>query len=73
MKTFMHGEINLGSATAAKQYLRTHPEVQSIERYWWSGSDLIECEDYSRDEMLLTQARRLEKGATVQWSQDHER
>ena len=76
-KYFVHQsngeEINIGSATAAKRFLRDQPDVQVLTRYWWSGTDLIECEDYTRAQILGRTARDLSKGETAQWSQDHPR
>lgn len=47
------------------------PEVQTVQRWWWSGNDLIECEDVSREMIMQTKARRLTSGATMKWSIEH--
>jgi hypothetical protein len=61
----------IGSASTAKRYLRAHPEVQEVTRYWWSGNDLIECEDYDREKLLVKTVRELNSGATAQWCVHH--
>lgn len=73
MKYFMDGDRMIGSATNAKRYLRENPQVETLARYWWSGNDLIECEDYSREEILGNTARKLTEGETAQWALDHGR
>lgn len=65
------GKTHLGSATRAKRYLREHPEVESVVRWWWSGSDLIEVEDISREQILGKTPAELNRGATAQWAVDH--
>ncbi len=65
------GAQMLGSATSAKRFLRDNPQVQTLTRWWWSGSDLIECDEYSRDEILGNKAAKLNKGMTAQWALDH--
>lgn len=71
MKYFMHGKEHIGGATDAKRYLKRHPEVQSLERYWWSRNDLVECEDYTREQILGKTVHSLESGETAQWALDH--
>lgn len=61
----------LGGAGATKRYLKAHPEIELVVRWWWSGNDLIECEDVSRGEMLASTVRRLDRGQTAQWAHDH--
>ncbi len=61
----------LGSASAAKRFLKAHPEVQTVSRYWWSGDDLIEVTEYTRDQILGTTVRNLGKGETAQWAYNH--
>lgn len=73
MKYFQHGNQIVGSATSAKRYLRDNPQVETLTRYWWSGQDLIECDDYSRDQILGKTARTLTEGETAQWALDHGR
>lgn len=71
MKYFQHGERIIGSVRNAKRYLRDNPDVTGLERYWWSGSDLIEVEDYTREEILNKASQDLNKGMTAQWAVDH--
>lgn len=61
----------LGSAGATKRYLKAHPEIESVVRWWWSGSDLIDAEDFTRDEILGQTVKQSETGATAQWAHDH--
>lgn len=61
----------LGGAGATKRYLKSHPEIGSVVRWWWSGSDLIDCEDYSRETLLASTVKKAEQGATMQWAIDH--
>ncbi len=63
----------LGSASATKRFLKAHPEVQSVSRYWWSGGDLIEVTEYTREQILGTTTRKLSKGETAQWAYNHGR
>ncbi len=62
----------LGSAGATKRFLKAHPEVQSVSRYWWSG-DLIEVTEFTREQILRTTTRQLSKGETAQWACSHGR
>ncbi len=73
MKYFTHGSDNaiIGSASATRRFLRDNPHVGTVVRWWWSGNDLIECEDYSREEILGATAEKLNRGATAQWAVDH--
>ena len=52
-----------------RAYLKTHPDIQTVTRDWWYQHDLIECEDFSRDEILRTKAKKLTQGQTAQWAQ----
>jgi hypothetical protein len=73
MKYFTDGDKILGSATSAKRYLRDNPNVATVQRYWWYGNDLIECEDYTREQILGETAHTLTQGETAQWAHDHGR
>lgn len=64
-------EKNIGSAAAARRFLRANPSVLTVTRWWWSGQDLIECEEYDREQVLNTKSVVLEQGATAQWAYDH--
>lgn len=61
----------IGRAGETKRYLKAHPEIESVVRWWWSGNDLIECEDYSRAQILGATVKQAETGATAQWAHDH--
>jgi hypothetical protein len=56
-----------------RKYLQEHPEVASVWHYWWSGSDLVECEEVSREDVLTKSARELRSGMTAQWAGAHGR
>lgn len=66
-------EAILGSAAATKRYLRVHTEVSKVTRYWWSGSDLIEVNEFTREQLLGTTARELMSSETAQWAGAHGR
>jgi hypothetical protein len=59
--------------TSLRAFLKDNPEITGAYRYWWSGSDLVECEHYTREEIMATKARKLKEGMTAQWAQDHGR
>ena len=61
----------LGSAGATKRYLKAHPEIETITRWWWSGNDLIDAQDFTREEMLAKTVKQSETGATAQWAISH--
>lgn len=61
----------IGNAGETKRYLKAHPEIESVIRWWWSGNDLIECEDYSRQQILGATVKQSETGATAHWAHDH--
>lgn len=61
------------SITSLRQYLKEHVEIAKVYRYWWSGSDLVECTPYRRDEILINKARILKSGETAQWAIAHGR
>lgn len=59
------------SVRALRAQLETMPEVQTVQRWWWSGDDLVDCEDVPRDEIMKTKAKKLKAGITAQWGHDH--
>lgn len=66
-------EIILGSAGATKRYLKNHPDIKRVTRYWWSRDDLIDCEEYTRDKILGRPVGEIERGQTAQWAAQHGR
>jgi hypothetical protein len=46
-------------------------EIEYIRRYWWSGDDLIECNSFKPEEIILTKASQLKRGHTAQWAAQH--
>lgn len=54
-----------------RAYLKEHPEIQSVDKWWWVGSDLIECEEVSRDQIFTKKAKQLKAGMTAQWAYEH--
>lgn len=61
----------IGNATDAKAYLRANPEVAMVLRYWWSRNDLIEVQEYHREELLKSTRKKAEAGQTCQWAATH--
>ena len=73
MKYFEVGDEQFTSIRSLRKHLSEHPDIQSVVRYWWSGSDLIDCERISRDDILSTKANALTSGMTAQWACSHGR
>lgn len=67
------GDNNLGGITAARAFLKAHPEAVEVYRWWWVGHDLIEVEAVSRESLVHQRAIRLMAGQTAQWAHDHGR
>lgn len=64
-------ELMFFSVSGLRKYLKEHPEVREVERWWWSRNDLIEAETFSREEILSKRATELKSGQTAQWASDH--
>jgi hypothetical protein len=47
--------------------------IDYIRHYWWSGDELIECKDYSIDEIISTKMKDISKGHTQLWAAAHHR
>lgn len=56
------------SIRSLRERLKQHPEIAQVHRYWWYGSDLVECTPLSRDEILGTKAKELKAGMTNRWA-----
>jgi len=59
------------SIRSLRKHLCLHPEVNVVYRYWWSGSDLVECKFLRREEVM--KGKGLKNGMTAQWAASHGR
>ncbi len=66
-------ELQFSRVTNLRRWLKDHPEVASVHRYWWYRNDLVECEEIKRETILGKTARQLTQGETAQWAANHGR
>lgn len=61
------------SLKTVKNRLKKHPEITGAYLSHWYHDDYVSCDFFSRDEILKTNKRKIESGATAQWETSHRR
>jgi hypothetical protein len=55
----------IGNLTATRRYLKEHPDVPSVWRWWYAYGELIELEEIPRERILHTPPNTLMRGRST--------